>query len=69
MNEGLASISGVGASVDVPLLFESLNGGSDGSAGEADAVTECLDGLRAEVMEDFKEGEIGLGAESGFAEV
>lgn len=69
VNEGLATVAGVWAAVDVALLFESLNGGCDGAAGEADAVAERFDGLGAKVVQDFEEGEIGLGAESGFVEI
>jgi hypothetical protein len=69
VDEGLAAVSGVWAAVDVALLFKSLNGGGNGAAGEADAVAERFDGLGAEVVEDFKEGEIGLRGEADFAEI
>jgi hypothetical protein len=44
-----------------------LYGGCDGSAGEAYAVAEGFDGLWSEVVEDFKEGKIGLGSKAGGA--
>ena len=66
MDEGLPAVAGVGAAVDVVLFFEALDGGGDGTTGEADAVAQGFDGLGAEAVEDFKEGEIGLGGEAAF---
>lgn len=66
MDEGLPAVTGVGAAVDVVLFFEALDGGGDGTAGEADAVAQGFDGLGAEAVEDFKEGEISLRGKAAF---
>lgn len=60
MNEGFSAVVGAGAAMDEIELFKALNSGGDGTTGEANAVAERFDGLRAEVEEDFEQGEIGL---------
>jgi len=66
MDEGFPAVIGVGAAVDIVLFFEALDGGGGGTAGEADAVAQGFDGLRAEAVEDLKEGKIGLRGEAAF---
>lgn len=66
VDEGLAAVTGVGAAVDVVLFFEALDGGGNGTAGEANAVAQGFDGLRAEAVEDLQKGKIGLRGEAAF---
>ena len=60
VDEGFSAVVGVGAAMDVIELFKALNGGCNRTTGEANAIAERFDALGTEVVEDFKEGEIGL---------
>src|SRR5260370_12531746 len=48
-----ATVARIGAAHDQPPLFKAVDRGGDGTAGELDALTKCVDRLRSTVQQNI----------------